>query len=776
MHKNKSLNNHQEWDNKFAEEYKYAPLIITEKISEYTMPSEILLYDPTEDDIFTKFHVGSSNEFKIRQIFLHVELLKHEEEMLIEFDNFLTEKNIKLPEFINPLILRVLMFNKRRHPNTYIQRSMNHLISMFKWRVSMYPLSDMESDLRKDLESGIIYWHGRDYCLRPILTIRLSKVNKLFPLERFIRLIVFCMEWGMRYLMCPGKVETCLALIDIKGVSLTSFPISTMSEISSLLTNQYSFRLYRMFILHDSLFIQTVWSLMKQFLTDLQQHKIILSRNEIKSQLFKTVHPNQVEEHFGGLQKNIVAPFYPFVFPPGPFSDPKLHPKNGVTRIINQFNNIQMDSFNKVTNCHLLFNQFNVLGKLLYNNSSQNKIIWDEKGLEELKNSISSYLNINLENDKNPNSLNSTANSTNNRTHNNHYNLHNNNYLENNFSKKNIQNSNQKYNYGDIEQIEMTESSSYLEEDTNNMKLSTLSLPVKKTLSNHKEERNLSAEINIGIINTININTDITNIGDMSQHFIREYSVLSESPNLAENIAMIIEDSQSFFSASSSLYINDDNDNDNDQHIEDLHHSLLIDNPCYDHGIFQSFGVLPITMENFKHSGKKAKSSLKSLDSRKNNVIHQSSSDSLNLSNTCSSQVSSLIISDNSNEINCNTQIVENTKSNEEILNQTQDLKNLNDIPYNKCTLPQEDDSQIIVERSYLVLSPPIIDNNRHPVSSLNTSSCLSSMGNTKLSDSFSYVSKSNENPRISRKSRIKSKISKVINRIKTKSSIIEHF
>ncbi|KAK9173461.1 CRAL/TRIO domain protein [Cryptosporidium meleagridis] len=795
MHKSKSFDNYQEWDNKLAEKYEYSPLIITEKICEYTMPSEILLYNPTEDDIFTKFHAGSSNEFKIRQIFLHVDLLEQEEEMLIEFDNFLTKNCIKLPEFMKPLILRVLMFNKRRHPNTYIQRSMNHLINMFRWRLSTYPLSDMEINLREDLESGIMYWHGRDYCLRPILTIRLSKVNKHFPLERFIRLIVFCMEWGMRYLMCPGKVETCLALIDMKGVSLTSFPISTMSEISSLLTNQYSFRLYRMFILHDSLFIQTVWSLMKQFLTDLQQHKIVLSRNEIKTQLFKTVHPNQVEEHFGGLQKNKAFPFYPFVFPSGPFSDPKLHPNNGFTRIVNQCNIEQMDNFSKVTNCHLLFNKFNVLGKLCYNGNKHDKILWDKKGLEELNDTISSFLNINLDDDrksfnfdKNSNHLNSNIKSANNHNHyynSNHHNYYvgnnnnsNNNNLNNcnnNVSINEIINSDMRNSNDDIEQIEMLELKSYLMEDIDNMKLDKLPKVNQKIQYTSNVDRDLSAEINIGIINTINMNTDIANIGDMSQHFIREYSVLSESPNLAENIAMIIEDSQSFFSASSSLYINEDNDD--NSCVEDFHHNLIIDNPCCDHNVFQSFGVLPIAMDSFKNSGKKSKSCLKSSNYCKNSNIVDEENNKSNLINTNNSKTLNNIVLNNFIE---ESRII----NNKEILNQTKGLKDVNNNNNNNINENSsyiisneisQDYDQITPKKSNLSLSSPNTDINP-PVSALNTSSSrISSMENTKLNDSFSFIGKSHESQKISRKRKIKSKISRVINKIKNKTFIVEN-
>ncbi|KAJ1611544.1 sec14 domain-containing protein [Cryptosporidium canis] len=740
MHKGKLLETNNEWDNVAAREYEYAPLVVTEQINEYTMPSEILLYSPTDDDIFTKFHVGSSSEFKLRQIFLQVQLLKHEEDMLIEFDNFLSEQGIKLPEFMKPLSLRVLMFNKRRHPNTYIPRSVNHLINMFNWRVSTYPLSDMEPDLRRDLESGIIYWHGRDYSLRPILTIRLSKINKHFPVERFIRLIVFCMEWGMRYLMCPGKVETCLALIDIKGVSLTSFPISTMSEISSLLTNQYSFRLYRMFILHDSLFIQTVWSLMKQFLTDLQQHKIILSRNEIKSQLFKTVHPNQVEEHFGGLQKNKAFPFYPFSFPPGPFADPKLHPNNGFTRTQGQFDATILDNFSKVTNCHLLFNKYNVLGKLRYgNNPSSNQIVWDKRGLELLGQTVSSLLNVSLQDDTGSSLVKFDKKSD-------------------HVDRREIPISSpgcSNRRFSNAEQTEMAELRSCSFDDTNSTIVNTVERPA---------EQELSAEINIGIINTININSDIANIGDVSQHFIREYSVLSESPTLTENIAMIIGDSQSFFSASSSFYVNEGGDGENPI-IEDLHHNLLIDNPCYDNGIFQSFGVMPFTMDIFRNSGKSTRGSLKSWSTNKDHSVNENSCSSNN-SNTHNSRPSIMTLS-NSDENITGTLTEDDARCRRDIADRTHDLKNSD-----AHSLIHGDGGGFGQEVRGTTPSSRV--GARPPVVSMNTfSSCHSSLENAKPNG---YLSSSYGQPRASRKSRIKSRIFRVISRIKSsRSSIMEN-
>ncbi|KAL7065803.1 CRAL/TRIO domain-containing protein [Cryptosporidium serpentis] len=381
-------------------------LEVTEALDDYTIPSEVLVYNPIDDDIFTKFSTGSASEFKIRQIFLHVDLLENEIKLLDEFDHHCRSNNFEVPMELNPILLRILIFNKRRYPNNYIVKTVHHIKNMYSWRKSIYPLKDTDVELRRDLEDGIIYWHGRDFSLRPILVIKLAKIGKNFPAQRFIRLIVFCLEWGLRYLMIPGKIETCLALIDVKGVSLTSFPISTLSEISSLLTNQYSFRLYKMFVLHDSVFIQAIWNIMKQFLTDLQQHKIVLCRNDIKYQLFKIIHPCQIEEYFGGTEKNKSFPFYPFKFPSSSnviqYSDPKFHPDNGFTRYIIECknNNKIIPDFSKIKRCYLLFNNENSNGTICYKENRKN-ILWDPIGINYLRKNVYDILGIDLLNNLN---------------------------------------------------------------------------------------------------------------------------------------------------------------------------------------------------------------------------------------------------------------------------------------------------------------------------------------------------------------------------------------
>ncbi|KAH7649702.1 sec14 domain containing [Cryptosporidium bovis] len=730
MHKSKSIFNASSWDNALAANFIYNPLEISEKIDENTMPSEILFFKPIGDDVFTIFHQGSHNEFKVRQIFLNVELLDSEKKMLMEFDEFLETNGIVLPEFMRSLSLRVLMFNKRRHEHTYITKTMSHMMSMFQWRVITYPISDIEINLRRDLESGMIYWYGRDYCLRPILVIKLSRISKHYPLERFIRLIVFCMEWGMRYLMCPGKVETCLAFIDIRGVSLTSFPISTMSEISSLLTNQYSFRLYKMFVLHDSLFIQAIWNLTKQFLTDLQQHKIIISRNDIRSHLFGMVHPCQVEEQFGGKQKNRTFPFYPFVFPKGPFVDPNIHPPNGFTRFILEKGD-NLPDFNKISNCHLLFNKYNVLGKLIYNKTenANNDIVFDIDGINKLRKCMLDHFNIDI------GQSNDIYNSTSDM-----------NTIINNISSDGHKNNNKKENYFD-HIGEEAESREKLESKTNPQINNNDSVGIN-TLTLLKSSKDYSREMEIGIINTININSDIASIGDRSQHFIKEYSVKSNN-----NQSVISKSSEIIYEPSSNrdYYRSVSNKTseciDRNMYFEELKNSLIIEGQCYDQEIFRSFGVLPITSENLKFLIGKKRNIKKT---NKNNSSFRSSNS--NLEDCVSHQT----------EI-CDNGLIrfESARSNldsSENLNQT---KSDYQIPK---TSAKNGNTPALSPSSHSYFSSNSESNNSLQLSSLKTPSFCS---NSFANNSNSLVD-SNVRFKVSRKKRIKLKIYRAIRKIRS--------
>lgn len=284
----------------------------------WTLPQEALSYAPPHDVVHKYFFVGTAKEVAVRQIFFHTPLEQKEKDWVRVLREQYTGK---LPPEMEPFLLRLCYYNWRKFGEKgWLAKSIAHVKEVMAWRAQYIPqLSDEDPVIMGDLERGVMYWAARDSALRPLLIIRLKRLPKNVSSERFKKLTVFCFEWAMRYLFVPGKVETCSVVFDVRGVSVHNFPMSALSDMTNTLTRQYPFRLDRMFIINDSLFIQTVWQIAKQFLTEVQQQKMNFLRSGYDKELLKLYAPHHLEKEFGGTRDEIKQ-FYPFPLVQGPFT------------------------------------------------------------------------------------------------------------------------------------------------------------------------------------------------------------------------------------------------------------------------------------------------------------------------------------------------------------------------------------------------------------------------------------------------------------------------
>ena len=65
---------------------------------------------------------------------------------------------------------------------------------------------------------------GRDAGLRPALVMRPSRCPPGMPSDQFGRLFVFCMEYFLRYMLVPGKVENVVVIVDLNDISYSQMP------------------------------------------------------------------------------------------------------------------------------------------------------------------------------------------------------------------------------------------------------------------------------------------------------------------------------------------------------------------------------------------------------------------------------------------------------------------------------------------------------------------------------------------------------------------------
>lgn len=301
-------------------EFSEEPLELTTYPGPYPIPEELLKFTPQDGEIFKFFFKGTPKEVRIRQIFFHTPLTDQEQHWLQLIRDYCRWKNFPIRPCLEPLLLRICYYAWRKYGDKdCFRRAYEHIMETVNWRATMFPLNDTDPEILEDLHRGIMYWVARDQCFRPLLIVRLRRLPRSNCPLRFKRLTIFCFEWAIRYLFVPGLVETCIVVFDVRGIALHHFPMSALTDMTNTLTRQYPFRLDRMYIINDSIFIQTVWSVARQFLTEVQQKKMNFMRTGYTTELLKSFAAHQLEREYGGTRDELES-FYPFPLVQGPFT------------------------------------------------------------------------------------------------------------------------------------------------------------------------------------------------------------------------------------------------------------------------------------------------------------------------------------------------------------------------------------------------------------------------------------------------------------------------
>jgi hypothetical protein len=288
---------------------------ITESHSRFLLPLEAILFDPSQEEIFQD---GKSSGGQ-RQIFLNTPLTEAEVAALQELHESLRGKtggDGAFPAYMAPHALRILQQSK--YDTARALRLMErHLTD----RVMRLPIS--EADVLEDLRRGFMYWHGRDRKCRPCLVIRLERMGDLIKdSERAIRLVIFVLEYALKFAMVPGRVENWVVILDLKNVlkvvSLLHLPgiVSTASTIANALENIYCGRMAWMQIVNMPGKRGTLAKLVNGAIPAEKKHKVSIVEDAAQA-LAGRFEPHQVEAQYGGTAPDLAPEeTYPFHFFP----------------------------------------------------------------------------------------------------------------------------------------------------------------------------------------------------------------------------------------------------------------------------------------------------------------------------------------------------------------------------------------------------------------------------------------------------------------------------
>ncbi|KAL8452132.1 hypothetical protein Emag_002502 [Eimeria magna] len=223
------------------------------------------------------------------------------------------------PAWLEQLILRYL------HSCSFDRsKTLELLQSTLTFRTQHLPV--MESEVYSDLRNmGACYWHGRDRKMRPLLVISLQRLQQLqreaAAEEKVTRLLIFCLEFFLRYLCVAGVVENWCILCDLNGTSIASFPLPLLLKLIQLIQGAYRGRLYRFYILHAPRLFHFV---AKPLLASLpsstaKKIRVFTQLDDWHQERRMQFADHQLEKKFGGTAPDITENWYPFHFFPGPF-------------------------------------------------------------------------------------------------------------------------------------------------------------------------------------------------------------------------------------------------------------------------------------------------------------------------------------------------------------------------------------------------------------------------------------------------------------------------
>jgi len=299
--------------------------------SAYLLPPEVVLFEPTASEIGKPYEAGKPGK---RLIFLNTKLSEGETEELQKLHKALAEESLVTREGVGdfPLYVRLHALRILQQSKFDTKRALEIMLTHLNMRVKCFPLS--EETVFKDLQKGLMYWHGRDRMARPCLVWRLERMTG-FTKERALKLVLFVLEYAIRFALVPGRVENWILIVDLEGVGMShtsSANREIAKNIAILLEQVYCGRNFQTKIMSLPWVIR---SIVNSFIPADKKEKVqFVGGSELQTVMGKLFEPHQLETRYGGTAPDLAPEqTYPFNFFPNargpegndPSADKSLH-------------------------------------------------------------------------------------------------------------------------------------------------------------------------------------------------------------------------------------------------------------------------------------------------------------------------------------------------------------------------------------------------------------------------------------------------------------------
>lgn len=281
-------------------------------IAPFSLPQEVLSFNPTDEDTVQTFKGGKTE----RKLHCNIRLTASEMEKLELLQmEARTQGSVFYPS-ITSSATRYLDRAGGDH-----RKALSMMEATQEWRTSFFEVPLRDASLMDDLRLGIVYFCGRDTSLRPTMVFRASRIptawQKAKDFDRVIRIALFCVEYFLRYMTVPGRVECFNVLVDLKDIGATQIPVAGLKELNQKLGGHYVGRGAKFFVCNMSRWLSPLVSMLKGVLSERRSQKLVFINHVQELHSHFALH--QLEEDLGGSMPSVDT-FFPFPLQPGPFT------------------------------------------------------------------------------------------------------------------------------------------------------------------------------------------------------------------------------------------------------------------------------------------------------------------------------------------------------------------------------------------------------------------------------------------------------------------------
>jgi len=248
-----------------------ASISIDEKnISALSMPQEVLDFVPDQNAVVTRFKNGQTE----RKLYSNTVLTAEEQTWMQNLRQEAQSQNLVFLPSVASSALRYITRAKG-----VVKSAIKEMLGTQEWRQSYFssgPITD--TSISEDMKLGMVYWGGRDSQLRPFLVIRVGRIPADFAKnhghERLVRILVFCLEYMVRYMAYPGKIETSTIMLDLVGVSMSQIPVGPLREVIKVLSAHYIYRVHKFYLCNIPSMLRRMSGMGTRLLSERQLQKL----------------------------------------------------------------------------------------------------------------------------------------------------------------------------------------------------------------------------------------------------------------------------------------------------------------------------------------------------------------------------------------------------------------------------------------------------------------------------------------------------------------------